>query len=136
MVGKNGCELLDPLGEEGLYGKGNLRVEFMTFFEENALIRRFLDKGVLEDILQLRDFLFLPNELGGSEGVEVSVQFFDCFRHLLEKAVKKSPPDDRGAAEDLLHLLVKPVYAGRDDTLDRIRDGDGFDPRGYPPVTI
>ena len=58
-------------------------MELMTFLQEDALVGRLLDEGVLEDVLQLGDLLLLPDEFRGGERVEVPVEFPDCLRHLL-----------------------------------------------------
>ncbi|MGD0664077.1 MAG: hypothetical protein ABSD38_39080 [Syntrophorhabdales bacterium] len=45
VVGKDAGELFQPVGEEGFYGRSDFSMKLMTFFQEDALVRRFLDEG-------------------------------------------------------------------------------------------
>ena len=60
MIGKDARELLEPVGEEGFYGGSDFSVKLMAFFQEDALVGRLLDEGVLEDVFELRDSSVSP----------------------------------------------------------------------------
>ena len=53
MIGKDARELLEPVGEEGFYGGSDFSVKLVAFLQEDALVGRLLDEGVLEDVLEL-----------------------------------------------------------------------------------
>ena len=58
MIGKDARELLEPVGEERFYCSSDLAMELMTFLQQDALVCRLMDQGMLEDVLELGVFCF------------------------------------------------------------------------------
>ena len=99
-------------------------MQILPSFEKKAVIRHFLGKSVLEDVLELGEEAFLVDEL---EALEVEEMGFQPFLHLgdrLEDAEGELTADDGGNLHDPFQVLLQAVHAGRDDPLDRIGDLD------------
>jgi len=62
VVGEQFVVFFKALGVEVLYGSSYLLVNLLSPLEKQAVIGYLLGEGVLEDIFQLREKLFLRNK--------------------------------------------------------------------------
>ena len=82
--------------------------------KQDALVRRLLDQGVLEDVLELGFASPLQYEVAGLQAGETVVEGPFGLSQGGEQAIEEAAADDRGQSENLLQLGVKAVDARHD----------------------
>ena len=93
VVGEEAVELLQTVGEEHFDRGRHLAVQLSAALQQDALVGRLLDQGVLEDVLELGVAGLLAHELArlkiGEVLVELPLRLGDGGQHPVEEAAAR-----------------------------------------------
>ena len=124
VIGEPGVSLVEAPLVEPLERDGDGRVQRVPLGDRQAVVHDLLRERVLEHVDGLRGTRLLVQELEPRQLPEVRLEVARPAPHCLEEPERDLPPDHRGQAQRVLHVLGEAVDARPQRLLDGVRHRD------------